>query len=171
MHVFLPGHWKVCLIRLTMLKTLTIWPLGELNFILWIMSNLTLVKDGFHWTSLTKSQLWYRQWTVAFRQQAISWDNVDLVLYRHMAPICHRNREKKTNKQNLCNVHKYEQRQEIDIKFLSVIPNLHTNCHFKNTHPKVGQLYLNYSQELSHSLSLREGHGMSSYFKVWSSIH
>ena len=35
--------------------------------------------------------------------------------------------ERKNKSQNLGNVQKYEQRQEIDRTFLSTVPNLHTN--------------------------------------------
>ena len=45
--------------------------------------------------------------------------------------------ERKNNRQNLGDVQKHKQRQEIDRKFLSTILHLHTNCHFKNINLKV----------------------------------
>ena len=39
--------------------------------------------------------------------------------------------------QHFGNVQRHEQRQEIDRKFLFTMPNIHTNCHFKNMNLKV----------------------------------
>ena len=42
-----------------------------------------------HWTSLTTSQHWFRQWLGAVRQQAINWANVDPDLSGHMVSLGH----------------------------------------------------------------------------------
>ena len=52
-------------------------------------SNLKLLSGECHWTSLMRSQLFFRWWLGAVKQPAITWANVDLILCRHMASLDH----------------------------------------------------------------------------------
>ena len=56
----------------------------------WLLVSLvTMLSDECQWTLLTIRQHWYRQWLGAFRQQAITWANVDPDLCRDMASMGH----------------------------------------------------------------------------------
>ena len=78
---------------------LTHWPLINFNDILdtlfsnrfwWWMIEAYLVKlpsHESHRTLLMISQHYLREWHCVVRQQAITWANVDPVLYRHMASL------------------------------------------------------------------------------------
>ena len=93
-------HWRTQQPKLYIKKSLTHWPLGDLDAILklqflilsyWLVSShqLKMPWDECQWTSAMINQHWFRKWLGAIRQQAITWSNVDLVPCRHMASSGH----------------------------------------------------------------------------------
>ena len=53
------------------------------RIVAWTFS-VILLSGECHRTSLMRSQHWIRQWLGAIRQQAITWANIDLVLWSHI---------------------------------------------------------------------------------------
>ena len=64
------------------------------------MSLVILPSDECHWTLLMISQHWFRWWLDAVRQQAITWTNVDVDPWCHIASIGN-------NELNLCILYMY----------------------------------------------------------------
>ena len=66
-----------------------------------ISSEIAIRWMPFHLTWLAISQLWFRQWLGAVRQQAITWANVDPELHHHMPPLAHNNCDNKSPGQSI----------------------------------------------------------------------
>ena len=76
-----PGTWG-CNLKLVIFSKLY---QGQISWVFLV----TLSSGEYHKTSLMSSQHWFRLWLGAVRQQAITWTNVDQVLWCHMPSLGH----------------------------------------------------------------------------------